>query len=128
MIKNKTIVEAHNLLKNSKVMATVHPLPEAKTAGKIMAPSSPGSTTFPSSNTVNINNSNSGEVYWYFAIGSMMNPLSMKNRSIVPLTSVPGELFDYELVFTGGMGFAEAIPCPGSSFHGVLVSGIHSVD
>ena len=68
--------------------------------------------------------SNEAEAFWYFAIGSMMHPTSMKNRNIVPLESVPGELFDYELVFTGGMGFAEAVPCPGSSFHGVLVSSI----
>lgn len=61
---------------------------------------------------------------WYFAIGSMMNPASMENRSIKPISSVPGELLDYELVFSGGMGFAEAVQKSGSSFHGVL----HLVD
>ena len=66
--------------------------------------------------------SNKSNTFWYFAIGSMMSPKSMENRNIVPLTSAPAELFDYELKFFGGMGFGEAVNKPGASFHGVLVS------
>ncbi len=65
----------------------------------------------------------SGNVY-YFAIGSMMHPLSMKNRRIHPISSSPAELFDFEIKFSGVLGFADAIPSKGSSFHGVL----HLVD
>ena len=57
---------------------------------------------------------------WYFAIGSMMNPTSMKNRNITSLESKPGELLDFQLGFFNSMGFAEAIPAKGKSFHGVL--------
>ena len=60
----------------------------------------------------------------YFAIGSMMNPFSMKNRCIHPISSSPAELFDFEIKFSGVLGFADAIPSKGSSFHGVL----HLVD
>lgn len=69
-------------------------------------------------------NDEDNDMFWYFAIGSMMSPISMENRGIVPLESAPGELIDYELLFTGGMGFAEAKKSIGSSFHGVL----HLVD
>jgi hypothetical protein len=64
------------------------------------------------------------DTFWYFAIGSMMSPISMENRGILPIQSVPGELIDYELLFSGGMGFAEAKARKHSSFHGVL----HLVD
>jgi len=47
---------------------------------------------------------------WYFAIGSMMNPVSMQLREIVPIESHPAEIKDWELVFRGpgGMGSIEA--------------------
>ena len=57
---------------------------------------------------------------WYFAIASMMNKVSITNRGVIPLESVPAELLDYELIFFGGMGMACAQPCEGKSFHGVL--------
>lgn len=47
--------------------------------------------------------------FWYFAIGSMMNPISLANRNIVPVESKPGELLDYKLYFFGNFGMAEAI-------------------
>mmetsp|Transcript_11058 Transcript_11058/g.18901 ORF Transcript_11058/g.18901 Transcript_11058/m.18901 type:complete len:290 (+) Transcript_11058:22-891(+) len=67
--------------------------------------------------------SDAGNAY-YFAIGAMMNPNSIKNRNIYPISSFPAELFDFELKFNGALGFADAIPSKGSSFHGVL----HLVD
>lgn len=62
--------------------------------------------------------------FYYFAIGSMMNPIAWKNRRISPISSSPAELLDFELKFSGGLGFAEAVPAKGKSFHGVL----HLVD
>ncbi len=62
--------------------------------------------------------------FYYFAIGSMMNPHSMKNRCINPISSSPAELLDFELQFNGILGFADAIPSKGASFQGVL----HLVD
>jgi gamma-glutamylcyclotransferase (GGCT)/AIG2-like uncharacterized protein YtfP len=62
--------------------------------------------------------------FYYFAIGSMMNPHSMKNRCINPISSSPAELLDFELKFGGVLGFADAVPSKGASFHGVL----HLVD
>lgn len=64
--------------------------------------------------------SNTDESIWYFAIAAMMNPTSMKNRHIVPFESRPGELLDFELGFFNHMGFAEAVPSPGKSIHGVV--------
>lgn len=57
---------------------------------------------------------------WYFAIGSMMNPTSLKARGLVPLESFPAELLDFELMFIGKQGMAAAQAVPGKSFHGVL--------
>ena len=56
--------------------------------------------------------------FWYFAIGSMMNPISIGNR-IETIESKPAELLDYKLYFFGNLGMAEAIPEEGMSFHGV---------
>ena len=65
------------------------------------------------------------ETFYYFAIGSMMNPISWRNKRISPpIHSWAAELLDYELKFSGEMGFAEAVPAKGNSFHGVL----HLVD
>lgn len=66
----------------------------------------------------------SDKPFWYFAIGSMMNPISLANRNIVPLESKPAELLDHRLYFFGTLGMAEAIADEGYSFHGVL----HKVD
>ena len=56
----------------------------------------------------------------YFAIGSMVNKVSLNNRKLYPVESNPAELLDYELGFFGQMGMAVAEPKEGSSFHGVL--------
>jgi hypothetical protein len=56
----------------------------------------------------------------YFAIGAMMNPVSLSSRGICPISSEPAELLDYRLGFFTALGFAEAIPDKGSSFHGVI--------
>ncbi|CAB9500357.1 AIG2-like family [Seminavis robusta] len=57
---------------------------------------------------------------WYLAIGSMMLPHSYDNRHFYPQKSHPGELFDFRLGFFSSQGFAEAIPSPGDSLHGVM--------
>ena len=57
---------------------------------------------------------------WYFAIGSMMNPVSLSRRGLVPKESHPARLLDFRLSFFGLLGVAEAIPEVGSSFHGVV--------
>jgi len=57
----------------------------------------------------------------YFAIGSMMNPVSLANRGIRPIHSEPAELLDHRLEFFSNMGYADAVPDDsGSSFHGVI--------
>lgn len=103
-------------------MVAVHPL-QVKEPSATSSASSVGVDILvePSSKTSS-GASNESNTFWYFAIGSMMSPKSMENRNIVPLTSAPAELFDYELKFFGGMGFGEAVHKPGASFHGVLVS------
>jgi len=57
---------------------------------------------------------------WYFAIGSMMNPVSLNLRHLHPKQSMPGILRDWKLVFRGFGGMGDIDPSPGSSFHGVL--------
>ena len=57
---------------------------------------------------------------WYFAIGSMMNPHSLKRRGLVPTESHPAILLDFRLYFFGTLGIAEAIPQEGDHFHGVI--------
>ncbi len=37
----------------------------------------------------------------YFAIGSMVNKVSLNNRKLYPVESNPAELLDYELGFFG---------------------------
>lgn len=57
---------------------------------------------------------------WYFAIGSMMLPESCEHRHFYPQESKPAELFDFKMHFFGMMGYAEAVPSPGDSMHGVM--------
>ena len=64
-----------------------------------------------------------GPVY-YFAIGAMLNPVSLANRKIFPLESRPAELLNHNIHFFGSIGVAEAVVEEGASFHGVL----HKVD
>ena len=44
----------------------------------------------------------------YFAIGSMMNPISLRMRGLNPVKSRPGILRDYELIFVMTNGMAAA--------------------
>jgi len=60
-----------------------------------------------------------GSVF-YFAIGAMLNPVSLANRKIFPLESRPAELLDHNIHFFGSIGVAEAVVEEGASFHGVL--------
>eukprot|EP00563_Minutocellus_polymorphus_P004945 CAMPEP_0181044510 /NCGR_PEP_ID=MMETSP1070-20121207/13305_1 /TAXON_ID=265543 /ORGANISM="Minutocellus polymorphus, Strain NH13" /LENGTH=389 /DNA_ID=CAMNT_0023122961 /DNA_START=180 /DNA_END=1346 /DNA_ORIENTATION=- len=57
---------------------------------------------------------------WYFAIGAMVNPVSLGNRNIFPLVSRPAALLDHNIHFFGSIGVAEAVVERGASFHGVL--------
>ncbi len=56
----------------------------------------------------------------YFAIGSMMNKVSLKGRELEPIESHPAIIQDFSLHFFGKSGMAEAVACEGGSFHGVL--------
>ena len=69
---------------------------------------------------------------WYFAIGSMVNPTSLRLRKLTPLESYCGILRDWKLVFLGDCGMASILPCSSTApatragpfhrgdFHGVL--------
>lgn len=65
-------------------------------------------------------NSTEANYIYYFAIGSMMNPISLQGRNLKPLESFPGEILDYNLGFFGTMGMAAAYAEEGKSFHGVV--------
>ena len=47
----------------------------------------------------------------YFAIGSMMNPISLSMRGLHPVESRPGVLKGYELIFVMAHGMAAARKC-----------------
>lgn len=57
---------------------------------------------------------------WYFAIGSMINPISSHLRDLTPLISYPAKCPDYQLVFRKPSGMADIKLCPGEDFHGVV--------
>lgn len=61
---------------------------------------------------------------WYFAIGSMINPTSLRLRDLHPSTSLPATILDFRLQFVWRQGlpnaFADAQREPGCSFDGVL--------
>lgn len=57
---------------------------------------------------------------WYFAIGSMMNPVSLGARGIHPIESKSAQLLDHRIVFRGPNGAAGVEEGAGESFHGVL--------
>mmetsp|Transcript_35119 Transcript_35119/g.76877 ORF Transcript_35119/g.76877 Transcript_35119/m.76877 type:complete len:339 (-) Transcript_35119:83-1099(-) len=61
-----------------------------------------------------------GESLWFFAIGAMVNPVSLQNRKIFPIHSRPAQLLNHRINFFGSIGVAEAVPECGASFHGVL--------
>ncbi|CAF1275619.1 unnamed protein product [Adineta ricciae] len=58
--------------------------------------------------------------YWYLAIGSMINPVSLYLRDIVPVISYPTTCIDYKLLFRGPGGMADIEACSGASFDGVV--------
>jgi hypothetical protein len=72
------------------------------------------------SSSSNLNMVTKTENLDYFAIGSMMHPVSIANRGIHPISSEPAELLDHRIGFFTSQGYAEAIPENGSSFHGVI--------
>mmetsp|Transcript_80488 Transcript_80488/g.239870 ORF Transcript_80488/g.239870 Transcript_80488/m.239870 type:complete len:620 (+) Transcript_80488:73-1932(+) len=61
-----------------------------------------------------------GQAVWYFATGSMMNPVLVEARDLRPRRSVPAQLMDFKLQFLGASGFAANVPESGASTHGVL--------
>mmetsp|Transcript_92321 Transcript_92321/g.211350 ORF Transcript_92321/g.211350 Transcript_92321/m.211350 type:complete len:371 (+) Transcript_92321:63-1175(+) len=61
-----------------------------------------------------------GESVWYFAIGSMMNKVSLSGRKLKPHKSFPAKLPGFRLDFRGEGGMAFAAIDPDSSMHGVL--------
>jgi len=67
-----------------------------------------------------MNTSSTEEIIWYFAIGSMCNPISISNRGLKPIESFPAQVSDYKLLFFGPSGVAGAVAEEGKSFHGVL--------
>ncbi len=56
---------------------------------------------------------------WYLAIGSMMNPVSLKLRGLEPVRSYPARVPDWELVFVGAGGMASLQQTDGAFMHGV---------
>jgi len=58
----------------------------------------------------------------YFAIGSMMNPTSMKLRELKPVSSRPATLVDFRVTFRGPQGMAFAEAQEGGSWEGILHS------
>ncbi|CAF4441815.1 unnamed protein product [Rotaria sp. Silwood2] len=57
---------------------------------------------------------------WYFAMGSMMNPISLFLRDILPLMSYPAKCLNYKIVFRPSMGMADIEPCSEGEIHGVV--------
>ena len=66
-----------------------------------------------------------GGTNMYFAIGAMMNKVSLAGRDLHPLDSWPGELLEHELLFQAGSkgsdAMATAAAAPGKTFHGVIL-------
>eukprot|EP00455_Lapot_gusevi_P029905 TRINITY_DN3205_c0_g1_i1.p1 TRINITY_DN3205_c0_g1~~TRINITY_DN3205_c0_g1_i1.p1 ORF type:complete len:272 (-),score=75.20 TRINITY_DN3205_c0_g1_i1:162-977(-) len=62
----------------------------------------------------------SKENVWYLAIGSMMNPVSLRLRQLAPIRSMPAEVKGYRLMFFGVSGMASIEKAEGESLHGVL--------
>eukprot|EP00877_Chromochloris_zofingiensis_P004733 jgi/Chrzof1/14260/Cz08g31120.t1 len=57
---------------------------------------------------------------WYFGYGSMVNPVSLQRRDIIPVRSLPAKLHGYQLIFMGVSGMANIQADPDSCTHGVL--------
>ncbi len=60
------------------------------------------------------------ETYSYFAIGSMINNVSLSLRGIKPSASFPGVVHDWELKFMGEGGMGTIEEKKGAFLHGVL--------
>eukprot|EP00455_Lapot_gusevi_P025094 TRINITY_DN2629_c0_g1_i2.p1 TRINITY_DN2629_c0_g1~~TRINITY_DN2629_c0_g1_i2.p1 ORF type:complete len:276 (-),score=80.13 TRINITY_DN2629_c0_g1_i2:118-945(-) len=60
------------------------------------------------------------ENVWYLAIGSMMNPVSLRLRELNPIQSMPAELKGYRLAFMFAGGMASIEKDENQSLHGVL--------
>jgi hypothetical protein len=57
---------------------------------------------------------------WYFAIGSMINPISLYLRDLTPLISYPARCSNHKRVFRGPGGMADIEACPEADFHGIV--------
>jgi hypothetical protein len=57
---------------------------------------------------------------WYFAIGSMINPISLYLRNLTSIISYPATCVDYKIAFRGHAGIADIEPCHGETFDGVV--------
>jgi len=58
--------------------------------------------------------------FWYFAIGSMINPISLYLRDLIPLLSYPATCLDHKVVFRSSNGMANIEVCSGAEFDGVV--------
>jgi hypothetical protein len=57
---------------------------------------------------------------WYFAIGSMTNPISLHLRGLTPIVSYPVVCPNYKMVFPDNTGMADIEYNPGTEIHGVV--------
>lgn len=57
---------------------------------------------------------------WYLAIGSMMNPISLYLRDLIPLKSYPATCVDHKVVFRHPSGMADIENCEGAQFDAVV--------
>lgn len=56
---------------------------------------------------------------WYFAIASMMNPVSLSNRDVFPIKSIPAKLPGFRLHFVEKSGMAGVVPSEDHFIQGV---------
>ncbi len=57
---------------------------------------------------------------WYFAIGSMMNSISLYLRDVIPLISYPARCHNHKMVLRDLGGMADIEACPEAECHGVV--------
>ncbi|CAF1487857.1 unnamed protein product [Adineta steineri] len=58
--------------------------------------------------------------FWYLAIGSMNNPISLYLRDLIPIISYPVRCLNHRIVFRGAAGMADLEPCQEAEFDGVV--------
>ncbi|CAF0822787.1 unnamed protein product [Adineta steineri] len=58
--------------------------------------------------------------FWYLAIGSMNNPISLYLRNLIPIISYPAICLNHRVIFRGVGGMADIESCEGSEFDGVV--------